>query len=252
METTESRNVPDLLPLAVIEDQPCARDLDIAERLGFERPRNIRNLIERNKAEIEAFGVCFAVKQTSGVKGGRPSQEYWLNEEQSLLVATLSNAPKAAEVRSMLIRTFVAYRCGQLEPPPASGGDLDENTRRLVGGIQDMVTAALREMVPAMVQAHLASEQRRAIPSYVSRGSIEAYSERVFVDLLAIYLREGKNVSCMPGPTYAPAVFANDKRANGITRQCLAQAMSRLFLREEIESVQFGPISKRRSYIDFC
>ncbi|WP_131836074.1 hypothetical protein [Ancylobacter aquaticus] len=46
-----------------------ARDLDIGKRLGLARPRVIRQLIDRNLAELEALGpVCRTARQTS-VKG---------------------------------------------------------------------------------------------------------------------------------------------------------------------------------------
>ncbi len=98
-----------------MDGEPRVRDLDLAEKLGFDRPRDIRKLIERNMAEISGLGVCATVAQTSGPKGGRPTSEYHLNEEQALLVSVLSNAPNAAAVRAMLIRVFVAYRRGELE-----------------------------------------------------------------------------------------------------------------------------------------
>lgn len=100
------------IAITEIENEPRARDLDIGKRLGLSRARDIRQLIERNKEELEGFGpVCGTAPQTSP-KGGRPSIEYWLNEEQALLVSTLSNAPNAPAVRAMLIRTFVAWRKG--------------------------------------------------------------------------------------------------------------------------------------------
>lgn len=102
----------------VSEEEPRLQDLKIAEALGFERPRDIRKLIERNMVEILRFGVCATVAQTPSLLGGRPGKEYWLNEEQALLIATLSDAPRAAEVRHMLIKVFVAWRRGQLPPPP--------------------------------------------------------------------------------------------------------------------------------------
>lgn len=102
------------ISITEIENEPRARDLDIGKRLGLARPRVIRDMIKNNMTELEAFGqVCRSERQTS-VKGGRPSTEYWLNEEQALLVATLSNAPNAPAVRAMLIRTFVAWRRGHL------------------------------------------------------------------------------------------------------------------------------------------
>jgi hypothetical protein len=106
------------IELAEFDGEPCARDTDIGERLGFERPRDIRKLIERNLAEIEAFGVCATVARTSDERGGRPATEYWLTEEQALLVASKSDAPNAAQVRHMLIKVFVAWRRGHLVPAP--------------------------------------------------------------------------------------------------------------------------------------
>lgn len=100
--------------LSVFDGEPRCRDLDLAGRLGFDRARDVRKLIERNMLEIREFGVCATVAQTSGPRGGRPSTEYWLNEEQALLVAVLSNARNAPAVRAMLIKVFVAWRRGQL------------------------------------------------------------------------------------------------------------------------------------------
>lgn len=102
--------------LQTMDGEVRVRDLDIAERLGFDRPRKIRDLIVRNIGEITAFGICPTVGQNHDGGRGRPSTEYWLNEEQALLVATLSSAPNAAKVRAALISVFVAWRRGQLVP----------------------------------------------------------------------------------------------------------------------------------------
>lgn len=106
----------------VSEEEPRLQDLKIAEALGFERPRNIRNLIKANICELERFGAL--LQSAKAVTSGRGRQmevsEYWLNEEQALLIATLSDAPRAAEVRHMLIKVFVAWRRGQVPPAPES------------------------------------------------------------------------------------------------------------------------------------
>jgi len=91
-------------------------DLDLAVRLGFERPRAIRQLIERNLPELERYGVCHAVWQTSGSEGGRPSTEYWPNEHQAALICILSKTPRAADVRQELIDVCMAYRYGRIVP----------------------------------------------------------------------------------------------------------------------------------------
>jgi hypothetical protein len=45
-------------PLTVISGEPRVRDFDLAEKLGFERPRKIRDLIKRNEAKLLTFGGC--------------------------------------------------------------------------------------------------------------------------------------------------------------------------------------------------
>lgn len=114
----------ELIPVSEIDGEPRIRDIDLAERLGFDRPRKIREIIERNMAEIEGFGHAphrgahiEIAKPTGGIER-REVQEYWLNEEQALLVSVLSNAPKAPAVRAMLIRTFVAWRKQALPSQP--------------------------------------------------------------------------------------------------------------------------------------
>lgn len=154
--------------LTEIKGEPRARDLDIAERLGFDRPRDIRKLIERNASELATFGVCATVAQTSGARGGRSATEFWLNEEQALLIATVSDAPKAPAVRAMLIKTFVAWRLGH----PANSEidntvtELSGSVRMAIGGIvkgivhkevTEAVTAVCEALLPKMVQATLAS-----------------------------------------------------------------------------------------------
>lgn len=117
VQTMNATSVADI-DLKAFDDGPRARDLDIARRLGFDRPRDIRKLIERNMSELLRFGVCATVAQTSGPKGRRPSKEYWLNEEQALSISAASDAPLAPEVRHMLIKVFVAWRRGDLPQAP--------------------------------------------------------------------------------------------------------------------------------------
>lgn len=125
-ETYQHRAQPDVTQAAangitvspfavtVLDNEPRVRDIDLAERLGFDRPRKIRELIARYREEIEAFGICPTVGQNHAGGRGRPTTEYYLNEEQALLIAAVSNAPAAPAVRRALIKTFVALRRGQV------------------------------------------------------------------------------------------------------------------------------------------
>ena len=92
-------------------------DIDLAAALGFDRPRVIRELIARNLPEIETYGVCRPVRQTSGELGGRPAQAFYLTEPQALLVCMFARTSNAAAVRRQVIEVFQAWRAAR-----ASGG----------------------------------------------------------------------------------------------------------------------------------
>lgn len=120
------------IELKAFNDGPRALDLDIAKRLGFERPRNIRKLIERNMGELLRFGTCSTVERViKGARGSTKVKEYWLNEEQALSISAASDAPRAPEVRHMLIKVFVAWRRGDLPPAPVKV-DVSANERLAV------------------------------------------------------------------------------------------------------------------------
>jgi hypothetical protein len=91
------------------EGEPRIRDLDLAERLGYERPRKIREII-REAQKVNGFGVCPVSGRTPGTEGGRPSEEYWLTERQALFVTTRSGTEKAAEATMLLVDAFLAVR----------------------------------------------------------------------------------------------------------------------------------------------
>jgi hypothetical protein len=61
------------------------RDIDLAESLGFDRPRDIRNIIARYRADLLKFGICANVAQINPGPG-RPSIECWLNKQQTLFI----------------------------------------------------------------------------------------------------------------------------------------------------------------------
>ena len=127
----------DLIQLHVIapNDVPRVLDTDLAERLGFDRPRVVRELIDRNREELEAFGPL-AVQH--GKSRGQAFTANYLNEEQALLVATLSRTEKAKTVRAMLIKVFVAWRRGEL----SGDGRVSEE----VGRLHEAIMAMHREM----------------------------------------------------------------------------------------------------------
>lgn len=140
--------------LQQVNGEPRIRDLELGERLGFERPRDIRDLIKRHESKLLTFGVCAAVPQTSGVKGGRPANEYYLNQKQSLFVCMKSDTDNAFEVQAEIIRVFDAYLNGALDmqPVPRSFADalqLAADQQRLIEQ-QSAENAQLTQQVEVM------------------------------------------------------------------------------------------------------
>ena len=115
-----------LSDLVVHVDGPRVRDLRLAEVLGFERPRKIREIIERNRAEISAYGALISDVATTH-SGTRPTagRVFCLNEAQALIACMFARTERAAEVRRQIITVFLAWRRGELTltsapalPPP--------------------------------------------------------------------------------------------------------------------------------------
>lgn len=88
----------------------------MAERLGFDQPRDIRKLIKRNEAKLLSFGVCATVAQTSGELGGRPTAAFYLNQKQSIFVCMKSETERAFDVQVEIVRVFDAYLNGESAP----------------------------------------------------------------------------------------------------------------------------------------
>lgn len=94
------------------------RDLDIAEWLGFETPHKIRHLIDRHLKELRRHGVLSTLDETPDPTGGRPSQAYWINFQQALVVCTLSRTPRAEDVRTVMIQVFSQVVNGDIATAP--------------------------------------------------------------------------------------------------------------------------------------
>ena len=74
----------------------------------------------------------------------------------------------------------------------------------------------------------------------------QAKAERVFLDLLATFENQDRDVSPNRGPTYAPTEFAKDPDANGVNKRALETAMAQLLKAGRIRVETFGPPSKQR------
>jgi RecA-family ATPase len=75
----------------------------------------------------------------------------------------------------------------------------------------------------------------------------DARAERVFLDLLAEFKAQGRDVSPNRSPTFAPTCFEKHPRAKGSTRRAFEGAMERLLASKQIAVEPFGSPSRPRS-----
>lgn len=77
----------------------------------------------------------------------------------------------------------------------------------------------------------------------------QSNAERVFLDLLALFASQGRNVSESPGSNYAPLQFSKEPGSGSITKKGFESAMLRLFAAGKIKVEMVGPPSKQRKSI---
>jgi hypothetical protein len=96
-------------------------DVELAKRLGFERPRKIRELIERLKKDGElpsVFSRPTVGRQRTGAKtaDGKPAYreypvtEYWLKMDEALFVTAKSETKTANALLWAIIHVFLAAK----------------------------------------------------------------------------------------------------------------------------------------------
>ena len=75
----------------------------------------------------------------------------------------------------------------------------------------------------------------------------DAKAEHVFLDLLAEFDRQGRDVSPKKSPSFAPSAFAKNPDAGGVTKKAFEAAMERLLKAKRIAIKLTGPMSRRYS-----
>lgn len=99
------------LEASASNNEPQIRDIDLAERLEYEHPRNIRRLIAGliKKGKLRDVDVRSATERTSMPQGGEREvevNEYWLTEAQALKVIAKSETPAADALLDEMIEVF--------------------------------------------------------------------------------------------------------------------------------------------------
>lgn len=97
-----------------INGEPTVKDTDLAEKLGYDRPRAIRQLIKR-MVDNGSFGGATPCG-TPEIVAGNMTEVFYLNQKQSLKVISKSETKIADAIMDEVIDVFLAYRKGQLQP----------------------------------------------------------------------------------------------------------------------------------------
>ena len=141
-------------------DEPLVPDMEIAAKLGYKRPGNIRKLITRmvNAGQLDR---CSTVEHRPE-NGGRAVEAYLLTEQQALKVIARSETQVADKILDEVIAVYMAWRKGQLPAAPApavSVQDLSGLTAvvgqlvQVVTQLAALTTASLKAPAPALPPA---------------------------------------------------------------------------------------------------
>ena len=93
----------------IVEGELRIKDIDLAARLEFARPRKIRDMIRRYMTDLERMGTCPAVGR---VVNGGDAVEFFLNKRQAIFITAKSETAKATETTIEIIERFDAYERG--------------------------------------------------------------------------------------------------------------------------------------------
>lgn len=140
--------------------EPRVLDVDLAARLGFERPRTIRDLIRRllRDGKLKESDLCRIVRQS----GGRPAEEFWLSEKGALKVVASSETEAAHLILEEVFDVYLAWRRGSAPVRPArSAARVEDNP---------MAIASLRRGANRVVRARGYTIQR--VYGFVRRSRV--------------------------------------------------------------------------------
>jgi hypothetical protein len=103
------------------------------------------------------------------------------------------------------------------------------------------------------IKFRLNSEGRLEVLDQVGTGldrmAASAKAQRIFLSLLRAWTENGRPVSDRSGAAFAPALFAQDPRSEGVTSGAFRLAMMSLFASGQLRVEEAGPQSKRRRVI---
>ncbi|AOG03679.1 hypothetical protein [Bosea sp. RAC05] len=103
--------------------EPAIQDLDLAKALGYERPTNIRNLIKRHEASLEAMGSLLHHEAmiVAGKGAQRSVTEYRLTKAQAAFIIAKAGTKRADSLAVSIAEIFAMAADGRLAPVDTTG-----------------------------------------------------------------------------------------------------------------------------------
>lgn len=94
------------------------RDTDLASKLGYDRPTNIRTLIKRNLTALEAMGLVLQSEApfSSGKGTVKTTTEYRLNQAQAAYLISKARTKEATNMAILIAEVFALFAGGHLAP----------------------------------------------------------------------------------------------------------------------------------------
>jgi len=93
------------MPVVHLEGEPRVSHVELARRLGYERPDALVKLIEEYRTKLEGFDLIASEAEKSGGRG-RPRVSYYLTRKQVLFLCAKSNQDLATEVTIQMVHVF--------------------------------------------------------------------------------------------------------------------------------------------------
>jgi hypothetical protein len=79
---------------------------------------------------------------------------------------------------------------------------------------------------------------------------IGAKTDKLFLELLALFTSQSQNVGLKKGTSYAPSLMAEHPKGKGTSKKQFSESMQRLLDKKVIRNATFGPPSKERNRLE--
>jgi hypothetical protein len=160
--------VIDGFEVALFEDapEPYIPDVELGKRLGFKRPRAIRQIIKRWQAagvfrDIRCISRSESANHSSAphrVARNVPVVQFFLGEADALFVITKSETDLAVQITQQIIDVFIAWRRDQIAQPKT-----DPAITQRLAAIQEEMRAS------RLLLAHIAKAVGIPLPQAIAR-----------------------------------------------------------------------------------